>query len=182
MRTFIGIPIPPDVSEKIYEFSHQLKNFGHNLKLVEKENLHITIKFLGEVDKTRIEEIKEILHALSEHEQFPISIESLGAFPSFNFLRVLWVGIVKNNEKLVNLMKNTDKLLNKIGFLPEKDYIPHVTIARFKNRPSKKLLDFLMSHKNLYFGEMVVENVVLYKSTLTKNGPIYSKLYEWDLK
>ncbi len=181
MRLFLAIDLPPDLKEKLFNLGKKFNQAFPHMKLVEKENLHITLKFLGEVDEIRKDEIISLLRSQNFGEKFSASIETLGVFPNENFIRVLWVGIGEGRENISTLMKKIDKTLNTIGFLPERSYIPHITIARLKQKPNKKFFDVFSKYRAEQFGEINVEKFVLFKSTLTKNGPIYEKIKEWCL-
>jgi len=178
MRTFIAIDINDDeLIKKIYELSLAVKRTGASLKLVEPENLHITLKFLGEIDPKDIDIIKKVIetHA-KKFSPFRISIEKLGAFPSIRSPRVIWVGIEENKDKIVELAQAISYDLEKIGFRREKrEFHPHVTIARVKKH-NRALIDFINANKDKYFGTLTVGEILIKKSKLTPMGPEYTTI------
>ncbi|RLJ02907.1 MAG: RNA 2',3'-cyclic phosphodiesterase [Candidatus Aenigmatarchaeota archaeon] len=178
MRTFIGIPIPVDLRERIVEIQHLLKG---NVKFVEPENLHVTVKFLGEIDENSVENVISNVHvALERFKRFRITLENLGCFPDLKRIRVIWIGVKENKEKLVNLIKEINSVLSGIGFCREKRIEPHVTIGRVKRR-DERVVNSVKKIGDVNIGEMFVEKVVLYKSELMPNGPVYTELHRWNI-
>jgi len=173
MRLFLAVDIPKDIKEEIYKFQKQFKLKG--IKLVEKENLHITVKFLGDVDE---ETFKKILDMDLSIPPLKIKLKNLGVFPNPNYIRVIWIGV--ENKDLVRIFKDIDEKLATLGFKREKDYVPHLTIGRVKFIDDKRLLkDRVEKWKDIDFGEFEVSKITLYESTLTPSGPIYKVIKEW---
>ncbi len=180
MRCFIAIDIE---SNKINEIINELRRYG-GIKVVEPENIHITLKFLGEINNRTAEKICNIMHKLfNEEKKFEIHIGNLGVFPNERYIRVLWIGIKKNKERIVDLQKTLDNELSKLGFKKENKYEPHITIARIKSPAGRKVAqDFLYKLKNVDIGSYIIDEIKLKKSTLTREGPIYTDLYAVKLK
>ncbi|WP_456471562.1 RNA 2',3'-cyclic phosphodiesterase [Methanocaldococcus sp.] len=171
MRVFLAIDIPKDLKEEIYKFQKNFKIKG--IKLVEKENLHITIKFLGEVDE---ETLNKILNLDLSINPTKVKIKSLGTFPNENYIRVIWIGAYG----LIDIFKEIDEKLSAIGFEKEKSYVPHLTIGRVKFINNKReLKERIDKFKEVDFGSFIADKVKLYKSTLTPMGPIYEVIKEW---
>lgn len=178
MRCFISVDVE-NIFHEVYERLGEIKG----LKLVEPENLHITLKFLGEITPNKIEEITEKLEFLKDICKFEITFQGLGAFPNIKRPRVIWVGIKKNKEKLIDMQSRLDEGLSTIGFKKEKRYEPHLTLARVKSfRETKKVVEVIETFHNEKFGNFIVENVRLKKSVLTPKGPIYTTIREVTLK
>ncbi len=179
-RCFLGVPVKEHI-EKIIEIQKRFRKYAHILKFVEPQNLHFTVKFLGEISTTTIEKIKSVLTPLiNDQEPFEIFLRGIGVFPNRSFIRVVWIG-VENPEKFVTLAKSIDQKLTGLGFQREKGYIPHLTIARVKQRPDEhfvKLIDELM---NIEIGKINVNRLVLYESKLYPSGPVYTELFGWEL-
>ncbi len=184
MRSFISIDIEKkDVVEKILEIEKQLNETGASLKLVEPENLHITIKFLGEISEKDIPLIKRILEKNAKlFDPFEIQLEGIGAFPSMSHPRVIWIGVSENREKLSNLANGISIDLDKAGFRrEEKPFHPHITIARVK-RYNSQLKKKILQYRDNSFGKIVINKIRLKKSTLTPQGPIYTTIFEIPIK
>ena len=180
-RGFIAIDI--DVNKNLVEFASEIKKTQADLKLVEPENIHITIKFLGDTDEEKIEEIKEIIkNSVEEIEPFEIKLKGSGVFPNKNYMKVLWIGIEKV-EKIMEIAKKINNQLTKIGFEPEKrDFSAHLTIARIKSPRNKdKLIGIIEKYKEFEFESINVDSIKLKKSDLTPKGPIYTTLVDVKL-
>lgn len=178
-RTFIGIKIPNEISEKIIRFLKE-KSISRlpNLKTVEQENLHITLKFLGEVEEEKIQEIIEDLSSIS-FSIFKVEVKNIGVFPSVDYPRVIWIGAI--SSEIYELKKILDRTLKKLKFEEEKNFISHITICRVKNgNPSAKIKELMK--ENISFGEFFVNEFTLFESVLTPSGPIYKNIKEFKLK
>ncbi|MDP8002913.1 MAG: RNA 2',3'-cyclic phosphodiesterase [Caldisphaera sp.] len=183
MRSFIAVDINnEEILSKIEVFKEQLENFKVKLKLVETENLHITLRFLGEIDDSYVNIIKDSILGQIKYNSFIIKLEGLGAFPSINKARVVWIGITQGFEHLKQIKNMIDQLLIKSGFKLEKeDFTPHLTIARVKSYPTGELKEFLQNYLNYEIGLQNINSIKLKKSTLTRQGPIYEDIAEVKL-
>ncbi len=182
IRAFIGIPVEnQEVIEKILKIQKHLKNFS-GIKLVEPQNLHFTLKFLGNISELQVEEIKNSLTPLfSQYAQFQILLKGIGVFPSENYIRVIWIGI-EDSETLVTLMEAVDNKLDELGFRKENSYIPHLTIARVKKLSEReKLVKLLREIASETIGKFTVKKIVFYRSKLLPSGAMYTKICEWFL-
>jgi len=175
MRLFVAIDLPEHIKDYLElvkrEFSRYLL-----AKWVKRENIHLTIKFLGEVKDEFVSELVKRLERI-EIKPFKLCIDSIGVFPSERFARVLWAGFDASNE-LIDLRRQIDL---ELPFGDEKEFKAHATIARIKRIKDKKgFVEKLREFKieRLCFE---VKNFVLYKSTLTPEGPIYEVVREFAL-
>ncbi len=180
-RLFLGFPLAEEVAEKIKPVLEKLEQTGADLKLVSVANLHLTVKFLGEVADEKVEEVKEKAAALAREEKpFRVKLTQVGAFPSLDKINVVWIGV--ESREMPGMMRKANRLLN---YLREeaRTEVPHLTIARVKSGKNKeKLQTVLEKAKNEDFGEMEVDRIVLYASNLTPQGPAYTFLEEFVLK
>ncbi|AEH07451.1 RNA 2',3'-cyclic phosphodiesterase [Methanothermococcus okinawensis] len=171
MRCFLAIELNEDIKEKLKELSSHFKING--IKLVKMDNLHITVKFLGDIDEEMIEKIKNLDLSIKPVKS---DIKHIGVFPNENYIRVIWVGVTN----LIPIFKKIDEKLSELGFKKEKDYIPHITIGRVKFIKDKKLLkNKIDKYKHTELGTIEVKNIVLMKSELTREGPIYEVIKKW---
>uniref|UniRef100_A0A7V3RHU9 RNA 2',3'-cyclic phosphodiesterase n=1 Tax=candidate division WOR-3 bacterium TaxID=2052148 RepID=A0A7V3RHU9_UNCW3 len=179
MRTFIGIEIPERQRKVIYEFWKEERSKNLPIKWVEFENLHITLKFLGEVDEKRMNEIIPALSSISKKTKgFLCQLENFGCFPGIRNPRVLWMGVSQGEREIINLAIELDDALSKYGFKKEeKKFHPHLTLGRIR-APFK--IDEIID-KNLKTESFRVNDFVLFKSTLLPSGPIYERLKTFDL-
>jgi len=164
MRCFIALEIGGEIKEKIFEIS---RNIDGNAKKVEKENLHATLIFLGEISEEKALEIKKIVNdANSLICNYEIEFKGVGAFPSESRPRVIWVGA---HAPEINALHKI--LCERIPFHDER-FHPHVTIARVRDG-GKIGRNLFEKYGNEFFGKESAGKIVLKKSTLTPNGPIY---------
>jgi 2'-5' RNA ligase len=175
-RGFIAIEV--DSFPKIIEFENEIKNSGAMVKLVEPQNIHITLKFLGDTNENLIEKIEEILRASVENiKPFEISLRGAGFFPNQNYIKVIWIGI-ENTEQLGQITYKIDDQISKLGFNREKrKFSAHLTVARVKSAKNKdKLIQIIEKYKEIEFGKIIVDSIKLKQSELTPKGPSYTTL------
>ncbi len=180
-RGFIAVEV--EVTEEIKSFMENLKRSNAKIKLVEPENLHLTLKFLGDTREDKIEEITSIIEESSrEVKPFEITLEKTGVFPNPSSMRVIWIGVT-GGEKLKTIADKLDEKLVKLGYKKEgRGFKPHLTIARVKKPGDKnKIKPILEKYKDTCFGRTKIEEIHLKKSTLTPSGPIYITLREVKL-
>ena len=179
MRCFISIDIDKKLVNKIVEIQRHLLNMNIDVKFVGPENLHFTVKFLGDVNENEVNVIKKSLEqCLNRQVKFRINVNGMGYFGKPSHIRTLWLGLNKGEDKLVELMKNVNDYV-KVG---ERNFSPHLTIGRVKSGENREnLLKFLNDSKNVNVGEMDVNEVKLKSSTLMGKGPIYSDLAMFKL-
>ncbi|RLF13717.1 MAG: RNA 2',3'-cyclic phosphodiesterase [Thermoprotei archaeon] len=178
IRSFIAIDIEKgDVLDKIIRIQEDMKGTGAIFKPVERENIHLTIRFLGEIPVRTLEMVKEIMSKV-KFSKFKMELKGIGAFPTLGRPRVIWIGISEGSEQVIQIYNQIEGELRRIGFPKEREsFIPHVTIARVK-RYTPALIKYLRDLHEIEIGEVEVDKIRLKKSTLTSRGPIYETLYE----
>jgi 2'-5' RNA ligase len=180
MRLFVAIEIDPGIRERIHEFVSSLRSKISGARWVRPEGLHITLKFLGNVADERREQIENALRSVRGRE-VTLSLKQLGVFPNPRSARVLWVGIEAGPE-LQQLATAVDQQMNSLGFEREKRaFSPHVTLARFNQRPEGDLGP-LLSSAQPGFGTMTANEFHLYESKLSPQGSRYTKLASFKLE
>ncbi|MDH5483057.1 MAG: RNA 2',3'-cyclic phosphodiesterase [Candidatus Bathyarchaeota archaeon] len=181
IRSFIAFDMDGEsVLKKITQMQNLLANSGADLKLVEPKNIHITIRFLGNIKPTTVENIFEEMKKV-QFIPFNVKISGVGAFPKLNYPRVLWVGITEGAYQLKSVFSQLEPHLRSLGFAPDsKGFSPHLTIARVKSGRNKPaLIKCLTENANCEFGTIRAECLRLKRSDLTPKGPIYSTLKEF---
>ncbi|UCG89656.1 MAG: RNA 2',3'-cyclic phosphodiesterase [Candidatus Heimdallarchaeota archaeon] len=178
VRSFICVEInDSEVVKPIEELLVKLRFNG--VRPVKSFQLHLTLKFLGEVSESQIGSIKQVIQ-LIEFSPFEISLTGMGCFPNLNYIRVVWIGIREGSNNLKQLASMIEEKLNPLGFPREKrGFSPHLTLARIKklrNPDKRKLTAIIQSSKEISFGDQLIEEFILKKSTLTPKGPIYEDL------
>jgi 2'-5' RNA ligase len=173
VRAFVAVFPPPDVREALAGAARDLPVVG-KIRLTAPANIHLTLKFLGDVPEDDLGRVAEALEPLRErHEPFEAGISGFGAFPSPRRARILWAGIGRGADRLRALAQDVEGYLEPLGFeRDERTYVPHLTLGRTRGRAvtlevaetSPPVPDFLVSH------------VELVKSVLGKTGATYSTL------
>lgn len=184
MRTFIAVKLPSEVKEKIEKTVDPFRKLGLDISWVKPKNLHLTLKFLGDVDEKRIQDVILALeHALKEREKLTMSLRDFGVFPDFKKPRVIWIGIEKGKEDLIRIQDEIQEELFKVGFSKEeRGFSPHLTIARVKSPRGIEKLTGQIKDVNFESEEIRVEEVILMKSQLHPQGAIYTPIRTFTLK
>lgn len=178
MRTFVAIELPRELTSKIDQLQSALKKTNVDVSWVKPQNVHITLKFLGEVKEEKIEEVYQVVEkSVNGIKSFTVNLQGLGGFPNLKRPRVIWVGVEKGKEILAELYPKMEEEFLKIGFAKEnRSFTPHLTIGRIK---SPKHLEGLASEINkttFETEEFEVKEVVVMKSTLFPTGAVYTPL------
>lgn len=182
MRLFVGIPVSGELKEKIRVIQKELEETGADLKLVEEENLHFTVKFLGEVEEEKVEIVKNSLrNVVEQFKSFAAGIGGVGFFPNEDYIRAIWLGVKGGEEKFLELLKGVHSSLEQIKEERRKPEA-HLTIARMRNAKKKDLLKEKCKKVDSEVGEMEIKELVLYSSELTKKGPKYEVVDRFELK
>ncbi len=183
IRSFIAIELPEEVREGLARLRSGLERDEHRfVKWVEPGGIHLTLKFLGNIPFKRVTEItKAIEEAAQGISPFHLEISGIGAFPNLKQVRVFWVGVSGEVDKLSMLQQNMDSVLGALGFAKEeRSFVPHLTLARIRQGASPS--------ERRSFGDLVgstifedkyhikVNAISLMKSQLTPAGAIYTCL------
>ncbi len=181
IRAFVAVDVnEPSIVEKIRLTQGMLESSrAAVMKMVEPENLHLTLKFLGEIDQSKIEQVKEAIRSIS-FETFVIRLRGLGYFPGGGRVNVVWVGVEDQSGSLTRVGEELQAKLASLGFQKER-FTPHLTIARVKSvREKQRLIQLISEHQSEDYGTQKIEYICLKKSILTPSGPIYSDLLKHD--
>lgn len=172
MRLFIAIELPKELGEQITELKKKLET-EHAKVTITKEN-HLTLKFLGDVEESRVDDIKNTLKKV-EFKQYKAKLDKVGVFPNEDYVRVVWIG-VKPEEETIILKKKIDDALKDFKFKDDYDFHPHVTLARVKFVKDKEKFKELIHSLKTEDSEFEVNEFKLIKSELKPDGPEYTDL------
>ena len=181
IRSFLAFDIEnDDVRKRLSSVQTRLVQTGADVKLVETENIHVTMRFLGNVSIGMIEKIFEEMKK-TEFKPFNVHIQGVGVFPSLSYPRVVWAGITEGKDQLRDVFTKIEPRLQVLGFAPDpKGFSPHLTIARVRSGRNKtQLAEFVNKNASHKFGTIKAECLRLKKSTLSPKGPTYSTLKEF---
>ena len=181
IRSFLAFDIENDtVRKRLAKAQVLLFQSGADLKLVETENIHVTMRFLGDVNAGMVEKIFAEMEKL-QFIPFDVHIKGLGVFPNLNYPRVVWAGITEGADQLRSIFNQIEPQLRGLGFAPDsKGFSPHLTIARVRSGRNKaQLAEFITKNTDCEFGTIKAECFRLKKSALSPKGPTYSTLKEY---
>lgn len=179
-RCFISIDLPKEVQNHLKEIQKQILSDNVKLINVKPENIHLTLKFLGEIDEKQLETLKDALMKV-RFPRFKAKLSSAGVFPNENFIRVVWIGI-EPREKADELHSLLDGQLAKEGFAKDERFENHATISRVKSIKDKRAFVEELKKIKIKQMEFEISKIALKKSTLTPEGPIYEDLMEVKLE
>jgi RNA 2',3'-cyclic 3'-phosphodiesterase len=178
IRAFIAVALEPQVIAKITESIDQLKRCISGVRWIPRDNIHLTLKFLGDIDEALVPPIGAALkQQLRLFPRCTINAKGLGVFPGLKRPRVLWVGLV--GSQLVSLAQKVESAVAPLGFLPEtKTFTPHLTIGRWRqiDRAPQSLVRQLDQWRNYDFGVSEIASVKFMQSVLKPEGANYSEL------
>ncbi len=185
MRLFIAIELTSEVKRALGELINLLKTKGEGVKWVSPENIHLTLKFLGETPPSRVQEITDSLKkSAKKFSSFSLLVKGTGCFPSEKKPpRVLWVRI-EHNDYLNEFQKEIEMNLKEMGFPEEgRKFVPHLTLGRVKF-PARlgSIKEELKKYEDKFFGKVKVKEVILFQSILKPQGAEYIPLARINLR
>lgn len=183
IRSFIAIDLPAKIQTRLDKVSAQLQERLEDVPVrwVPVENIHLTLKFLGDVSESNLEVLKDVLRTVvANYDKFEISIGGMGAFPQARRPRVIWIGI-ESPPELASIQRNIESETARLGYARERrPFSPHLTLARVSRgagaRDVRKVAEVFNSFKVGFLGVARVEAVRLYRSELQPGGAIYTGL------
>jgi 2'-5' RNA ligase len=184
MRCFVAIALPPPVRKLLVQVQDALRRADADVKWVEEQNLHLSLKFLGDLDDEALSRLKGILSA--EAPRWPameLTYAGVGTFPEQGDPRVVWAGCGGDLEKLAGLAAAIERAAEQAGVPREhKPFVAHLTIGRVKSaRNVKRLQASIANQRQVPLGKDGMKEFVLYRSTLTNKGPIYESIASFPL-
>lgn len=184
IRCFIAIEIPEPIQNQLVRIQGTLRKQIPKASWVKPGNIHLTLKFLGDVDPEDLESIgKAIEGVTSRHHSFSLHIGGVGAFPNLARPRVIWAGVKCGAERVSTLAQDINLALSNHGFsIDTKKFNPHLTIARLKEKIDlKPYANQYRQYDRIHEAEMTVDTISLIQSQLHSKGAIYSTLQSYPL-
>lgn len=180
IRTFIAVEMSLEVRTRAVELVEQLRPLGGDARWVEPHNMHLTLKFLGDVREEAIADVcRVVTKTAAEVSPLDIVLGGAGAFPDLRRPRTLWIGVTRGQAELVHLQSAIERSLAKRGFPKERrDYHPHLTIGRIRHSgPAMgELGELVQRHADFAAGGATIREVVVFASHLSSAGPTYEPL------
>ena len=178
-RTFVAVETTAEIRRRAAELAALLSGVAGDVKWVATENLHWTLQFLGEVEDLEIPELcAEVAMAAAECEPFELAAAGAGAFPSADRPRTLWIGAGQGADEMMALQTSIERRLKKRGYRAEnRRFVPHLTLGRAgRLRNSQSLVEELAALADYEAGVMLVDEVTVFASRLTRDGSLYEPL------
>jgi len=184
-RSFIAVDLSGEIRQAVAAVQNELRRATKDVRWVASHGIHLTLKFLGDIDPAFVETIAARMHeAVDGIRPFPVTIRGIGGFPNLRNPRVLWVGVQDQSEFLHTVHTRLEQGLMGVGFEPEnRPFHPHLTLGRVKIRqvrgPFSELAETM---KNRYLGDLTIDEIILFRSQLKPSGAEYTKLAAVPLK
>lgn len=178
IRSFIAIEISKDIKNEIREWQEGLKKSVNGVKWVNPDNIHITLKFLGNIHENQIPDLKQaVSKSVSGMDRFDIEVSGEGCFPNIRRPRVIWLGVEKGKDILKKIAGNIENECAKIGFEKERrPYSPHFTIGRVKFLKDTSGLQRYFTENGFKSKIFTAKEIILMRSELTPSGAVYIPL------
>ncbi len=180
IRTFVAVDIDSAVRDRVAGLVGRFRAAGADVKWVQPQNLHITLKFLGDVDAKEIHRVcGAVQDAVADAAPFEFEVRGAGAFPKPNRPRTVWLGIAQGQEEMIDLNQRIEPALEKLGFRREaRRFQPHLTIGRVRRGgPAVAELGKLIGEQaDVELGLTKVPEVIVFSSELDRSGPTYEAL------
>jgi len=183
MRLFIAIVLEDRIKDAITPLQDTLIKLQSGVKLVEEENIHLTMRFLGEIEDSRLDELKQAIAVVEDFPCFELHLKGIGSFPNERNPKVIWVGC-QPNRTLLDIYQAMENSLKGMG-LPPDDHVfsAHITIGRNKfPQFSNSFQSFMAKNAGTEIGKQAIKEITLFQSTLTPKGPIYTNIRDFKLK
>ncbi|MEM9411726.1 MAG: RNA 2',3'-cyclic phosphodiesterase [Planctomycetota bacterium] len=185
IRTFIAVDVSSAIKNSAAKVIHRLSADAVDFNWVEKENLHITLNFLGDVEEAEVPAVCRLVEkTVTDFGSFELEVRGLGCFPKPEKPRVMWMGVEAGGRELIELNGRLAEALETMRFPRERnDYRPHLTLGRIRRggRWSPVLSEAVNDGYKVPGGSMIVNQVVVYSSYLDRIGPTYTAMSRIDL-
>lgn len=183
IRLFIAWPLAHEVEQELGRISFQLKQKGGRISWVAPQNIHLTARFLGDTDQQLLPELKSLIdHVGSSSTKAILTLDKLGVFPDMKRPRVIWAGLSGDTSALQQTVDGIERGVRELGFSPEtKRFKPHLTLGRVKDPHGVEGLMMAVQQFRVQGIAVILDRIVLFKSTLTQLGSIYERLHEREL-
>lgn len=182
IRAFIALEISQPHKQKISGLISSLKSSDADIRWLAENQMHLTLKFLGNIQQDSVKNISQILRSIAmDTNAFTMDLTGIGAFPNIKHPKVIWLGIEKGSLSINILSDKIEQGLEHLGFKREKRlFKPHLTLGRVKSLKNiKKLLDIIAKIKFQCEEFILINKIILFQSTLTPKGAVYSILEEY---
>lgn len=183
-RFFVGISLNQQIKDQIHKIQTKLRKYDCQVKWVDLDNCHLTLKFLGQVAYKNLDDIHQALETLiKKYKSFSFELTSPGAFPNIKRPKILWVGVRENGDQLNKLAEDMEENFFRMGFEKEKrGFHPHITIGRIKSLKNiEKISSYLQHGQGNFALKEDVSEIIFYESKLNSGEPLYKIVRAYSL-
>ncbi len=185
IRSFLAFEIPGEIRPAVSSIYRGLRNTSLDVRWVREENIHLTVIFMGNVDERHLPSIGRVVEkACSKYAPFKIRVKGVGVFSNLRNAKVLWIGVEGDIERLSYFKESIQKKLKPFGIKEEsRRFSPHITVGRFRKGFNQTMLlkEVLDRFKDVTSPEVLLKELVLFKSELKPDGAVYTKLNCWPI-
>lgn len=184
VRTFVAVELTPEIRGRANQLVGVLRRVVADVRWSPPENMHLTLKFLGDVEVLEIPRVCDaVKEAVADMSPFTIEVRGAGAFPDFEKPRTVWLGVGAGSDGLTLMHERLEAALGALGFREEgRRFRPHLTLGRVRDsHPGSKFAQTLAGHADYVAGEMMVGEVTVFSSELSRAGSKYEVLGHFDL-
>ncbi|MFB6177518.1 MAG: RNA 2',3'-cyclic phosphodiesterase [Halobaculum sp.] len=183
-RLFVSVDLPDRLAEPFETLQDRFAD-ADGLRFTDPEQAHLTLKFLGDTDPARVDELSAALDRAVESidvAPFEVAVGGLGVFPSTEYISVLWTGVDAGTAELTELHEAVERETTALGFDPaDHEFTPHVTLARMDDARGKELVQRVVRESDPTVGSFTATEIRLTESELTDDGPEYSTVAAFEL-
>ncbi len=185
IRAFLAIDLPESYRIGLAAVQEYLKKSGADVRWTSVTGIHLTLKFFGEIEESQVDTLAAAASDITcVTPAFTLSVQGVGTFPSPKSPRVIWLGLSGQTEILAHLVENLEQVFAPLGFAPEKrHFTPHLTLGRVRSSQGREALSRSLQTVSMPdFPELLVEQLVLFRSTLRPQGALYTPLRQISLR
>ncbi|HOD11525.1 MAG TPA: RNA 2',3'-cyclic phosphodiesterase [Candidatus Omnitrophota bacterium] len=179
MRVFVGIDLDKNIKDAINELRQDLRSCNEDVRWVEPQNAHLTLKFIGDVKSDKIDDLsRTLVDTLKDVKAFTIKIDHFGCFPNEKRAQILWLGVSTGAKKAGHIAEMLEQRLEP--FCSDKNkkvFLPHITIAKARNvKDLNRVIALIKERKHILSFQQNVSSIILFKSVISPSGAIYKKM------
>lgn len=186
MRSFLAIEIPEEIRKMIYKTFARLHRQAAQVKWVEVSQMHLTLQFLGEADELMLQQqvVPRLSPVCEAFKTLHFELKGVGVFPSVQKPRIFWLGLQGEVQNLKRLQLKIENELKALSFYPDKhDFHPHITLGRIKQWEDRNVWQAaLEEYEKIDFGSFVATELILFRSELRKEGPVYTPFHKFPFQ
>ena len=185
IRTFIAVELPREIQERLRQLQDDFGASLPDVRWTRFGNIHLTLKFLGDVEVSRVDKIRDsLIDVARQFSSFKMSLAGMGAFPNSRKPRIVWVGVEEGADRLVEIARSIESSMKNLGFQREKrPFRPHLTVGRIRRLENPQLMTRTLDESRVGdLGEFAVEKISLIRSQLDPAGSIYTTIAEAPLQ